>query len=182
MRTPMPRSGGFTLVELMIASAVLAILGSLAVPVFTGLLYDSTRSNAVNAFVHTVFLARSEAMNRGETVSICKSSDGNSCNNTASDWNTGWIAFANIDRDEPPVRDENEPVLALQGAWPQGRITANRTAFSFRPHIQGIVNGTIVFCDPRGSATARAVIISHSGRPRLAQRDASNRPLRCATG
>ena len=182
MRTPAQCSGGFTLIELMIATALLAILGGLAVPAFTGLLYDSMRSNAVNAFVHTVFLARSEAMKRGQTVSICKSPDGNSCNNTASDWNTGWIAFANIDRDEPPVRDENEPILAVQGAWPRGRITANRKAFSFRPHVQGIVNGTIVFCDPRGSATARAIIINRAGRPRLAQRDASNRPLRCATG
>jgi hypothetical protein len=44
---------------------------------------------------------------------------------------------------------------------------------------QAVVNGTIVFCDARGSAHARAIIISHTGRPRVAQRDADGKPLRC---
>jgi len=165
----------------MIAAAVLAILGALAVPSFSGLFYDSMRSHAVNSFVHMVFLARSEAMTRGETVTICNSADGAHCAKPGTDWNTGWIAFVNSDRDEPPVRDESEPVLMVQGPWSRGRITANRAAFSFRPHIQGLVNGTVVFCDPRGNETARAVIINHAGRPRLSQRDASDRPLRCPT-
>ena len=179
MRRSKPQDGGFTLVELMIAAAVLAVLGALAIPSFSGLLYDSMRSNAVNSFVHTVFLARSEAMTRGQTVTICNSTDGASCAKAGTDWNTGWITFVNVDRDEPPVRDDNEPVLMVQAPWSRGRITANRAAFSFRPYVQGLVNGTVVFCDPRGSATARAVIINHAGRPRLSQRDASDRPLSC---
>ena len=112
-------------------------------------------------------------------VSICKSVDGSTCSNGAADWNGGWITFANIDRDELPQRDANEPVLYVQQGWRLGQISANRAAFSFRPHTQGVVNGTIVFCDPRGSAAARAIIISHTGRPRVSQRDASNRPLVC---
>lgn len=179
MQAPEPRSGGFTLIELMIALSILAILGALTMPSFSGLIQDSKRTTAVNAFVHTVFLARSEAMNRSQTISICGSADGRTCSKAGADWNTGWIAFVNSDRDEPPVRDDNESVLAVQGAWPQGRISANRAAFSFRPHTQGLVNGTVVFCDPRGSATARAIIISHTGRPRLSKRDAEGRPLKC---
>ena len=47
---------------------------------------------------------------------------------------------------------------------------------------QGVVNGTLVFCDPRGSAHARAIIISHTGRPRVARLDADGKPLRCLSG
>lgn len=173
--------GGFTLIEIMIALAVLSILGVIAVPGFTNLINDSTRANAVNSFIHTVFLARSEAIKRGEIVSICKSTNGADCAAGADGWDAGWITFVNTDRDEPPVRDENEKLLQVQDGWRQGRISSNRPAYSFRPHIQGVINGTLVFCDRRGSAAARAVIISHTGRPRVAQRDASNRPLACPT-
>jgi len=41
------------------------------------------------------------------------------------------------------------------------------------------VNGTLVFCDPRGSSSARAIVISHTGRPRVSRRDSSNKPLKC---
>jgi len=163
----------------MMATATLAILGCLATPAFTGVLYDSARTNSVNAFVHTTFLARSEAMNRGTMVTICSSSDATTCGPAGADWNAGWIAFVNQDHDEPAVHDADEPIVFVQGPWRQGRIHANRIAFSFRPHTQGVVNGSIVFCDPRGAATARAVIINSAGRPRVSQRDASNRPLKC---
>jgi type IV fimbrial biogenesis protein FimT len=59
-------------------------------------------------------------------------------------------------------------------------VTSNRLAYTFRPVTQRGVNGTIVFCDERGSIAARAIIISHTGRPRVAHVDADNRPLRCA--
>lgn len=181
MPTQGPQSGS-TLLEFMVSAALFAVLGTLAVPAFSNMLNDSMRSTAVNAFIHTIFLARSEAMKRGQTVSICKSDDGSHCNNRGLDWNTGWIAFENLDHDEPPVRDAGEPVLSVEAAWPRGHITANRKGFSFQPHSRGLANGTVVFCDPRGSASARAVIISKTGRPRVAQRDGSNHPLVCPRG
>jgi hypothetical protein len=91
------------------------------------------------------------------------------------------MIFVNTDRDELPQRDPGEAVLLVTESWRGGTITSNRPSYSFRPYRQGVVNGTIVFCDPRGSDHARAIIISHTGRPRVAQRDASNRALRCTS-
>lgn len=182
MRTHLrSRPSGLTLVEMLIAIAVMAILATLATPSFTALLYDSDRTTAVNSFIHAIFLARSEAIKRSGVVTLCKSSDGQTCSR-AVEWNAGWIVFANNDRDEPPVRDRDERVLAVYEGWPRGRITSTRTSFSFRSYRQGVVNGTVIFCDPRGSAHARAIIINHAGRPRIARRDSSGRPLRCPTG
>jgi type IV fimbrial biogenesis protein FimT len=175
----MRTSQGVSLVELLTAVSIVAIAGALAMPSFIDLRHNTVRTVAVNDFIHAVFLARSEAITRGGVVSLCKSSDGNTCMNKSSDWNAGWIVFANDDRDDPPMRDYDEPVLSVYAGWQGGHITSNRKAFSFRPITQGVVNGTVLFCDPRGSAHARVIIISHTGRPRVSQRDSSNKPLRC---
>lgn len=172
------RVAGITLVELMTTLVIVAILGSMALPGFSNLHMDNQRTTAVNGFVHSLYLARSEAIKRGNVVSICKSRDGQSCERDL-EWNQGWMVFDNIDRDEPPQRDAGESVLLVNQGWEAGQITSNRTSYSFRPYTQGVVNGTLVFCDRRGSEHARAIIISHTGRPRIARRDSGNRPLSC---
>lgn len=175
----MRASRGITLLELMVSVAVIAIASSIAVPGFSTLRHNAERTTAVNSFVHALYLARSEAIKRSAVVTLCKSADGQTCVNRAPEWSTGWIVFVNLDRDDLPERDAEEPVLAVYEGWDAGHITSNRSAFSFRPYTQAVVNGTVLFCDSRGSAEARAVIISHTGRPRVAQRDANSKPLRC---
>lgn len=178
----LPPQCGLTLIELMVTLAVLAILLGVAIPSFAEIQQNSARRAAMDDFWHAIFLARSEAIKRNSVVALCKSVDGISCANTATDWAAGWLVFDNLDHDEPAERDASEPVLRVYTAHHNGPITSNRKTFSFRPDTQGSVNGTIVFCDARGPNAARAIIISHTGRPRQSQRDASNRPLSCPLG
>jgi type IV fimbrial biogenesis protein FimT len=178
----MCRSAGTTLVELLTAFAVVAVLVTLAAPSFRSLQLDSRRTAVVNGFLHGLFLARAEAIKRAQIVSVCRSIDGQRCDYSGSDWSAGWIVFVNRDRDEPPVRDAAEELIVSSGSWPGGTIATNRRAYSFRPATQAVVNGTIVFCDTRGPAHARAIVISHTGRPRVAQLDADGKPLRCPSG
>jgi type IV fimbrial biogenesis protein FimT len=178
----LPRLGGFTILELMITLLIAAVLLGLAVPAFGGMWRDSQRTVAVNAFVHGIYLARTTAVMQGQVVSICRTSDGETCSNQTADWQRGWMVFVNLDRDDPPVRDDGEPVLAVQAAWDAGTITSNRRSYSFRPHQHRVINGSVVFCDRRGSTQARAVIINKAGRPRVARHDSDNRPLRCPSG
>lgn len=177
-----PRPRGFTLLELLVTVSIAAVLLGLAVPAFGGMWRNSQRTVAVNALIHGIFLARSTAITRDHAVTICRSPDGQSCSNGMINWQDGWIVFVNLDRDDPPIRDGDEPVLAVQAGWTGGTITSNRHSYSFRPHQHRVVNGTVVFCDRRGSAEARAIIINSVGRPRVARRDSENRPLRCPSG
>jgi type IV fimbrial biogenesis protein FimT len=182
VRKWMCRSSGITLVELLTTLAILAVLATLATPGLRELRLNGRRTAVVNGFLHDLFLARSEAIKRMEVVSVCPSRDGQRCDFGAVDWSVGWIVFVNRDREDPPQRDAAEELIWHSSAWPGGSITSNRPAYSFRAVVQGVVNGTIVFCDVRGSPQARAIIVSHTGRPRVAQRDASGKPLRCPSG
>jgi type IV fimbrial biogenesis protein FimT len=174
----MRKETGMTLIEMLTALAIIAVLATAAAPGFSDLIASSGRAAAVNAFLHGLFLARSEAIKRAEVVSLCPSADRQTCSRGAA-WRDGWIVFVNTNRDQPPQRDPDEPLLTLNEGWAHGHIASNRPAYSFRPYAQSAVNGTITFCDRRGAAHARAIIISQTGRPRLTQRDASDRPLRC---
>jgi type IV fimbrial biogenesis protein FimT len=178
----MCKSAGTTLMELLTTLAIVAVLATLAAPGMRTLQLDGRRTAVVNSFLHGLFLARSEAIKHAKVVSVCRSGDGSRCDYGAADWSVGWIVFVNSDGDDPPQRDPPEELIARSGAWPGGSITTNRPAYSFRPVTQAVVNGTIVFCDVRGSPHARAIIISYTGRPRVAQRDAADKPLRCPSG
>lgn len=173
---------GFTLLELVMTVSILAILGSLAVPAFSGMWLDAKRATTVNAFVHSVFLARSSAVQSGLTVTLCRSTDLQTCSHQLLDWQAGWIVFVDTDDDLPPVRDPDERVIDVFQGGQGADITSNRLSYSFRPHVHRVVNGAVVFCDRRGSSHARAVIINSAGRPRVSSLDSNNRPLRCPSG
>ena len=174
----MRRSPGLTLVELLIAIGIVAVLISLGTPLLRGLLLDARMTAAVNALVHVVHLARQEAQKDLRDVVICRSIDATQCASPGN-WSSGWIAFVNRDRDDPPLVDAGEPVLHAVQSQPLRSITSNRRSYVLRPYALRATNGTIVFCDDRGVAGARAVIVSYTGRPRTATRTASGGALSC---
>lgn len=82
---------GFTLIELMVTIAVLAIILGIAVPSFTTQIRNSRSVTLGEEFNSALNYARSEAVKRGGLVSICASNAaGTGC---GDDWTNGWLAF-----------------------------------------------------------------------------------------
>lgn len=173
----MRTAGGWTLLEMLVALAVVATLVA-ATPLFRGLLLDAQMTATVNALIHAIHLARQQAQTDLRDVVVCRSAAGVQCA-PPGNWANGWIAFVNRDADDPPVVDPGERILHATGEQAMASILSNRRAYVLRPFSLRATNGTVVFCDERGSAHARAVIVSYSGRPRVATRTASGRPLIC---
>ncbi len=170
--------GGYTLLELVAVLGITAVGISLAVPALSELVQNSRRTQQVNLFVHSIHLAKNEAHKRARYVNLCKSPDGLQCADTGS-WGDGWIVFVNDDRDEPARVDAGEEILYTHGPWESGTITGNRNAFAFRPFRKRSTNGTLIFCDSRGTRAARAVIVSYTGRPRVSAHTPRGAPLPC---
>lgn len=89
----MKDQAGITLLELMVAITVLAVLLGVGVPSFNSVVRNNRLATQANEFVTALNFARSEAGKRGLPVSVCASSDGATCEAGAPDWETGWIVF-----------------------------------------------------------------------------------------
>ena len=174
----MPRAQGFTLWELLCALAVAAVALGTGIPAFRTVVLDSRLTADVNAWVLAVQVARSEAAKRGRPVMVCRTLDTSACVTTGAPL-AGWMVFVNLDDQYPPRRSPAEPLIYMHTAELTGTIVGNRPYYEFRPSRRS-TNGTTVFCDARGAPSARAVVVSYTGRPRVSNRDGDGRPLRCA--
>jgi type IV fimbrial biogenesis protein FimT len=175
------RCRGYTLLELLVALMLAVVLLVLGVPGLRELALDARRTADVNAFVSAVQLSRSESAKRARAVVLCPTADGYACSRAGQPYDSGWMVFVDADGDNPPSRDGDEEVLLHYPPVMQGSIRSNRASFVFRPHYRRSTNGTVVFCDLRGSPSARAVIVSYTGRPRVASTTAAGANLACAS-
>ncbi len=170
---------GFTLYELLLSLALVAILVSLGVPSFATLLARSRQAVEINALFHAVHLARKESIVQRKVVSLCPSVDGLRCR-PGTDWSSGWIVFRNADRDSPPQVDPGEVVILAHTVADNFRVSANRRGFTLRATVRRATNGTFVVCDSQNRVRPKALVVSYTGRPRVAGERLDGRPYSCA--
>lgn len=90
------RQGGVTLIELLVTLSVIAILLAVAAPSFQAFSKENRAVSISNELVSALTLARSEAIKRNTSVTVCKTADPNAASptcSTAATWQTGWLVF-----------------------------------------------------------------------------------------
>jgi type IV fimbrial biogenesis protein FimT len=167
------------LYELLMTLALVAVIATLGVPSLGSFVAGNRLHAETNALFHSIYLARKESIVRRRAVTLCPSLDGLSCD-PGNQWSAGWIRFVNTDRDDPPIRDPNEAILYYHAVEPGVVISANRRGFTLRSTELRATNGTLVICDAMGRAEPRAVVVSYTGRPRVARQDTSGKAYACA--
>lgn len=175
----MPRqTHGYSLFELLLTTALVAALLTIGIPSFTSMVARQRQLVEINALFHAVHLARKESIMRRRVVSICPSTDGEACS-PGMDWSRGWLMFENRDRDWPPRRDDGEALLQRHVVAENVTIRANRAGFTLRATFLRATNGTIVVCDRSGRVPPKALVISYTGRPRVATATTGGLPYSC---
>lgn len=82
---------GFTLIETLVALAILAIVVSIAAPSFNRTVQSNRAAVASNELVGALQIARSEGLKRRADVTLCRrNTQGNACEN-GTDWAAGWL-------------------------------------------------------------------------------------------
>ena len=92
------RASGFSLIELMVTIAIVAILLALGLPSFEGSMRSNRVATTTNEMLASLALARSEAIRSSRDSVLCASDDGLACDDTL-DWNAGWIVAMDDNRD-----------------------------------------------------------------------------------
>jgi type IV fimbrial biogenesis protein FimT len=147
---------GFSLVELLVAITVLAILSSLALPSFNEVTLGSKLRSYANNLVASSRLARGEAVKRNAVVTMCASANGTSC--ASGGWEQGWVVLAGT------------TVLYSQNATVDGfniSESSGLSSLTFQPTGIGTTQATFTVCreSPSVGGQERVVTISATGKP-----------------
>ena len=175
---------GFTLVELMVTVAVLAVLMAIAVPSFTDYTRSQTLSARASALHQDMTLARAEAVKLQLNVEL---------DAKGGDWTKGWTVYA--DANANGKQDKGEPSLHDQEAFDSGYVMkgANGSdgsakggiAFNRRGAVVGGNGANFLMCAPGWNKSndqgfARNMRVLPSGRSEVGKGKGGGPGLTCS--
>ncbi len=163
------KPSGFTLVEMLVAISIAAILLAVAVPSFQSLIKRNAVENLQTRLAAGLTAARSEAASRNVVTTICGSNNGASC--VANKWSSGWIVF--IDLNVNGAWDNGEEILQsfqnnngyLISLKNEAKTAIDALSFTSQGFVRNDTRAYAAFCDPtKTSDYTRGISVERSGR------------------
>ena len=177
---------GFSLIELMVVMAIVAILAGIAAPSFRDHIRNNRLASASSALQVSLRLARSEAVKRGGDSVVTVAANG-----TASNWVHGWTVFADSTKTAnlgvAPTTDDTsdagwtrlEVASAPSAPVSFGPTASPPTYFSFNgqgrmvdTNGQPLTNPTAIWFFS-GASQKYCLLINNTGRVRVERADSS---------
>ena len=143
---------GFTLIELMVTLAILAILVTIGIPSYKQLVENNANTTAGNDLYASLQLARSEAISREEEVRVVPEGT----------WSTGWNVVVVATTEElDRYRVSNNSI----GITPKGALIANNVTYTSTGRSVTSYNEANDLFEILSNTQKRCVIMSATGRP-----------------
>lgn len=152
---------GVTLIELLVAIAMLAVLMTVAVPSFQTFMINNQVSAFSDQLYASLLLTRSEAIKRNGRVQICRSSNGTACTGS---WNEGWIVFEDKDGNSTPSTSE----IIFKAGSQNGNFSLSGLPNSLYYDSQGAATSStnhFAICPSTGSC--KYVCVPQYGTPKI---------------
>lgn len=155
------RADGFTIIELMVVLAIVAVVLVMVPPGMAQLALTTNLKSYSHEMLTSLYLTRSEAIKRNAPVTLCVSTDGTSCAGAGS-WAQGWIILA-----------PDGTVIKRHQAIPDGfRMTgsgAGSNTMVFQPSGTASTSSNITVCRrvPAVGNQERVVSVTATGRARV---------------
>lgn len=169
---------GFTLIELVVTMAIVAILAALAGPSFSSLIQRNRVSSGANQLLGAMMLTRSEAIRANDQVVMCKTDRTDEANMACvggASWNDGVLVFVDSVRDGTYSKGEeilrvlvplNRSVEITSDALIKAAIGYNPSGLLAVPAALTAGGSEEAFTITAGENTA-TVSISPTGRARV---------------
>ena len=160
------RNLGYTLIETMLAIAIVGILSAMALPSFAKMIQRQQTQSTRDGIFSLVQNARTIALARQQHVVLCGSSDGVRCS-SARQWSQQLLSFVDVNQNRQP--DANDTMLVILQLEPQVNVNASRPLLVYRH--DGSARGTnltIKVCNnQQRTAQGASVVVANSGRARM---------------
>ena len=133
------RTSGFTLIELVIAMAVVTIGLSLTIPAMRDFTDTNRQAEQINKLVRDITLAKSEAVTRGETICVTQGPPGGPATPI---WDGGWFVHDTAVPANNTLRSATTVAIADQVLSSAGGFTS----VCFRPDGSIAADFTVEQC------------------------------------
>lgn len=158
---------GVSMLELLVTLLLVAILMAATVPSFKNTVARSRLNQTQQGLIDSLTLARSEAIKRGQPVTVCASTDQENCSTDPVAWNTGWLVLAAANAAGEPVAETDPEALLLTqttGARVQLITQTDRIAFRADGSTQQTLQ--LVICSTENEALLEnnRIFVNFAGR------------------